>query len=260
MADEEIEPEEGAAESGAPTEEKGAKGPLKLLGAVVGVIVVGIGLAFMAIPGRDSAARFQGPHHFTIFAEKINTNLKDNDQRRYLQMTLDCMYFAYETGYLEGRILDPLYDPMLLDAVGKLTSSKTLTDLYEGPARETFFAELNTVLDPILFPVHIGETDQPLLLDGDSGLRPGISAAKSSFRGRYWDHLLKVDGVAMTLQLDEGPVVTYQGGEEDLQLQTLGGDTLFVDVTEVDEEFVGEVQVGVKGKVRQLFAKEFIAQ
>lgn len=264
MADEEIEPkedaEEGEGKEVKAAKEKGEKGPIKLLGAIVGVIVVGIGLAFMAIPGGDMEPRFQGPNHFMIFEEKINTNLKDNDQRRYLQMTLDCMYFSYETKYLAKRTDDPLYAPMLMDAVGRLTSSKTLTDVYEGPARETYFEELRDCLDTILFPVHIGNTNQPLLLDEESGLRPGISASKATFRGRFADHVLKVDAIAMTLQLDKGPVVTYGGGEEDLAIYTLSGDTLFVDLTEIDGNYVGEVQVGVKGKIRQLFAKEFIAQ
>ena len=87
-----------------------------------------------------------------------------------------------------------------------------------------------------------------------------LSASKATFRGRFADHVLKVDAIAMTLQLDKGPVVTYGGGEEDLAIYTLSGDTLFVDLTEIDGNYVGEVQVGVKGKIRQLFAKEFIAQ
>ena len=116
------------------------------------------------------------------------------------------------------------------------------------------------MLDPILFPVHIGATGLPLDRDEASGLRPGVSFDEATFRGRFHDHLLKVDAVAQTLQIDDGPVFEFEGDEEDLELHTAAGRTVYVDVTEIVGDFQGEVKVGVHGRIRQLFASDLIAQ
>ncbi len=260
MAEPEAEAKKDAAEVAEGEEAPKKKGPLKLILGVVGTLALGATAAVVALPGDPPRHRFQGPYHHSLFEEKFSTNLKDNQQRRYLQTLLDCMYFAYDPMYLPGRLEDPLYDPMLRDRVGRMISGKSLQEAYEGPAREAFLAELRDVLNPHLFPLHIGATTQPMQLDEESGLRPGISFDRATFRGRYWEHLLKVDAVARTLQIDEGPVVTYTGTEEDLPLNASTGEVLYIDVTEINPEFQGEVQVGVHGRIRQLFARELIAQ
>lgn len=255
MADEEEKPE--GEEEDAP---KKSKGPMLIVGAIFGVIALGAGAAFMAIPAKEPVRRVMGPFHYSLFEEKFSTNLQDNQGRRFLQLLLDCMYFAYDETYLPARALDPLYDPIMRDVIGRVISSKTFNETQNGAAREAFLAELRDALNPVLFPVHVGETPLPMDRDLISGLRPGLSFARATFRGRFHDHILKIDAVEKTLQLDDYDIVTFDGHEEDLKLMTTSGDTVFVDVTEIEPEFVGEVKIGVHGRIRQLFARELIAQ
>jgi len=255
MADEEEvqtdEPETGA---------KKGKGPLVIVGVIFALIAAGAGAAFLAVPSEEPVRRFSGPYHYSLFEEKFNTNLRDNDQRRYLQTLLDCMYIAYDETYLPARAQDPLYDPIMRDVVGRIISTKTLVETYQGAAREAFLEELRAGLNPVLFPVHIGETVLPMDRDLVSGLRPGVSFTKATFRGGLHSHILVVDAVEQTLQIDDGDVISFKGTEEDLKLSTASGDILFVDVTEIEPKFQGEVKVGVHGRIRQLFARELIAQ
>lgn len=259
MADEEKTATD-ASDAEQPEQKPGNKTPVKLIGGVVGLLGLGVAAAVMAVPSRDTTPRFRGVFHYSIFEEKFSANLRDNNQTRFLQLTLDCEYTAYSADYLPERVADPLYDARLRDAVGRVVSQKYLADTYEGPAREAFLAELRNILDPILFPMHLGDTRLPLELDEESGLQLGISYYKGTFRGRFFEHVLKVDAAQKTLQIDSGPVVVFDGGEEDLLVHSEAGDEVFVDVTDIDPEFQGEVQIGVKGRLRRLYAKDLIAQ
>ncbi|TDJ70895.1 MAG: hypothetical protein E2O39_09275 [Planctomycetota bacterium] len=256
MADEEKTATEEPA--GEPVEKR-SKGPAKVIGGIAGMLGLGVAAAIMAVPSRDTVPRFKGVFHHAIFAEKFSANLRDNNQTRFLQMTLDCEYSAYSHDYLPARVGDPLYDPRLRDAVGRVVSDKFLADTYEGPAREAFLTELRDVLDPILFPMHLGDTELPLELDEESGIRLGISYYKSTFRGRFFEHVLAIDAPQKTLQIDGGSVVSFTGGEEDLLVTSEAGDSVFVDVTGIEPEFQGELHIGVKGRLRRLYG-DLIAQ
>ena len=140
-------------------------------------------------------------------------------------------------------------------------SQYTLDEVMAGTNRETFAAELESVAEPILFPVHIGPTVTPFEEDPESGLRVGDSQERhGTFRGPFYEHVLKVDATKRTIQLDEGPVQEFGGPEFDLLLETEGGDKLYVDVSGLRDEFVGEVRVGVMGRIRRLFTGDIIAQ
>lgn len=262
MAKEEQRPEEEDALTveGEGVEQAGSRGPLKLVAGVFVLIALGGAAALVSVPSKEQKPRFQGPFQFSLFEEKFSSNTKDNDQRRFLQTLLDCMYFAYDESYLSVRTDDPLYRPILRDTVGRVISDKTLDEASGGPAREVFLAELRDVLDPILFPVHIGDTALPLDQDETSGLRPGISFRRSTFRGRFHDHVLHVDARARTLQIDEGPETSFKGNEEDIEVVSDIGDVVYVDVSELVQDFQGEVPIGVHGRIRQLFASDLIAQ
>ena len=69
-----------------------------------------------------------------------------------------------------------------------------------------------------------------------------------------------VDAVARTLQIDDGPVVDFEGNEEDLEIRTSTGKVVYVDVTEVVGDYQGELKIGIHGRIRQLFASDLIAQ
>jgi len=262
MAKEEQMPEEERAPAGEGegVEKASSRASLKLVAAVFVLIALGGAAALVSIPSKEQKPHFQGPFQFSLFEEKFSSNTKDNNQRRFLQTLLDCMYFAYDEGYLSVRTDDPLYRPILRDTVGRVISDKTLDEASGGPARETFLAELRDVLDPILFPVHIGHTVLPLDQDEESGLRPGISFRRSTFRGRFHDHVLHVDATTKTLQIDDGPETSFKGGEEDVEVVTDAGEVVYVDVSELIEDFRADVPIGVHGRIRQLFASDLIAQ
>ena len=82
MADEE------KAEETQPEEQEASKkpkGPAVLIGSIFCVSALGAGAAFIALPGKEPVRRFEGPFHHSLFEEKFNANLRDNEQRRYLQ-------------------------------------------------------------------------------------------------------------------------------------------------------------------------------
>ena len=115
-----------------------------------------------------------------------------------------------------------------------------------------FSALLRKELEPIVFPVHIGDTDYFYDEDENSGLKPGFSAMSATFREYFHRGLMHVDGPARVLRLGDGPEVTFKGDEDDLEVRSHTGDTVYVDVTHYDPEFIGDVKVGVHGKLRRI--------
>jgi len=55
-------------------------------------------------------------------------------------------------------------------------------------------------------------------------------------------------------------VVGFDGDETDLEVPTADETVLFLDVTGVEEDFLGEVQVGVMGRVRRILWNEVLIQ
>ena len=53
--------------------------------------------------------------------------------------------------------------------------------------------------------------------------------------------------------------ILFQGDEDDLEVRSAVGDTVYIDVTHAMPEFKGEVQIGVHGKLRNVIL-EAIAQ
>lgn len=266
MADEEKQEAEEEKPEGAEGEEgeeqpKKDRGPIKLLGAIVGLIGLGGILAMMALPGApEETPRFQGPFHHQVFAEQFTTNVQDNSLKRFLKTNPQVEYFAYDESYLVTRTADLLYNPWLEADFGALVAGKLLEDIFDGIQREQFAAEIARTLTPIMFPVHIGETAVPLEIEPESGLRHGNSYRQATFRGKFHENVLKVDAEAKTLQINDGPQVTFSGDEEDLQVLSAAGESIFLDVTELDDEFVGEIKIGVHGRIRQVFITQHLAQ
>jgi hypothetical protein len=237
------------------------RGPLKLLGGVVGVVGLGAVLALVALPGKpDAKPRFHGPFHHQVFAEQFTTNVQDNSLKRFLKTNPQVEYFAYDESYLATRTADVLYEPWLEADFGALVAGKLLEDIFEGVHREQFAAEIAQTLTPVLFPVHIGDTKAPLAMEPKSGLRHGNSYRQATFRGKFHEHVLKVDGPARTVQINDGPLVTFVGNEEDLQVLSAAGESIYLDVTEFDEDFQGELELGVHGRIRQVFITQHLAQ
>ena len=268
MANEENEePEEGATttaegqdgEAAAPS----SRGPLKLLGAVIGLISTGLVLAVMATPKSRAPERFRGPDVHAFFGPdgELVANTRDDNFSRYVKFRPSCSFLAYDLEYPDRRREDPQYEAVIEERMQTLISGLVIDEIMAGTNREVFAAKLEEVAEPVLFPVHVGETELPFEEDPASGLRVGESQDRhGTFRGHFHRHVLKVDAPAGTVQLDEGPVAHFDGDEYDLLVEDPTGKTIYLDVTTVREDFVGEVQVGVMGRIRELFTGDILVQ
>ncbi|MCB9916282.1 MAG: hypothetical protein H6828_14225 [Planctomycetes bacterium] len=175
-------------------------------------------------------------------------------------MKPEIKYQVYDPEYLSVRISDEAFKHEAWDAVHLISSNKSLDDLFSQADRDTFVAELRDSLDPVLFPAHIGSGKLPLDHDEASGLRPGLSADRATFRGYYYDHVLKVDGKQNTMQIDDGPVTQFEPGDPDVQVVDVRGSVLYVDSGGLTGGYVGEMNVGVKGRTLRVLPTGLIVQ
>ncbi|MDF1836462.1 MAG: hypothetical protein P1V35_01215 [Planctomycetota bacterium] len=256
------EAEEGAKEDG----EEGdgtpkKKSPIKLVGALVAVVGMGAALAVMAIPsGPKETPRFVGPFFHDLVDKDVVTNTKDDHFKRFVKYKPQVEFFAYDAEYINSRMNDQLYTAWLTDSFSGLASNKSINDIMAGANRERFAQVIRHAIEPVLFPVHIGSSDSPLDLDPESGIRPGDSYRLNTFRGSFWNHTLTIDGEAKTLTVDEGDATPFLGDELDLKVMTPSGDWVYLDVTSMEPGFSGTVQIGVKGRIRQVFVTNMMAQ
>lgn len=253
-------PEETQAAAEATEASAKSKKPIVFLGAALGIVALAFVAVQMAAPKADETPHFQGPFNAELFPDKFQVNLAGNGQKRYLQFVLNVIYEAYEENAVIERAQDPLYEPFLQSTALAVCSSKTVDQIQGRANKEALMEELRAELEPVLFPVFLGEAKQALGADPESGLRPGDSVDEATFRGRYYEHVLVVDPVAKTIRLDEGEPVTYTGEETDLCVRAPDGSTLYLDVTGLDPEFAGEIHVGVKGRIRRVLPKYFLVQ
>ena len=247
-----------------PKKSKGGKGPIKLLAGVVILIASGAGIAMMAIPEKEKGPMaFGGPWSLKFFETAFVANTADDNFSRYLKFEPLCNYFAYEQPYVEARKLDQDFLSQLQEAFAGVVASYKLNGIMVDGSGENMAiaAQLEQAAEPILFPVHIGETVNPLDVDAESGLRPGDSQDRhGTFRGPYLSHLLHVDGAAMTIRLDDGMDFPFAGDEGDLQITGSDGRKVYLDVTHLTPDFMGEVNVGVKGRIRTIHLGNKMAQ
>ncbi len=245
---------------GEPQPKSGKKKVIVLGGGTLCVLALAFIASMLAVPKKAKARRFDGPFVSQVSEENISVNLADNDHKRYLQMNLSVEYEAYNSSYFASRLADPLYSPHLMDALQRVTNSRYAAEV-TGPINQPIFLqEISRAIDPVIFPVHLGATSAPFARDEESGLRPGYSMPEGTFRGRFFDHVLHVDAVAKTLQIDDGPKVPFDGDETDLEVVDAGGKSIFVNVTEIVEDFKGELQLGVNGQVRRILVSQWILQ
>jgi hypothetical protein len=250
-------PEAPEAEAAAPARKPKA---LKLgVGAAI-ILALAFAAVTLGVPGEGEARRFAGPFVVPLFEEKVNSNLAEEGRKRFLQMNMNVVYDAYEEAYVVARIGDPLYMPFLRDAVLRVNITKNVDQVFDRVSMSTYLEEIREAVEPILFPVHVGDTARPTDRDPESGLTPGLSMNEATFRGALDEHVLVVDAVAGTLRLGEGPETAFEGGESDLEVRDERGRTLYLDVTSLEEGFRGEVPVGVKGRVRRILCQDFLVQ
>jgi flagellar basal body-associated protein FliL len=261
MATEEKSPEAGPSTEAArtPARKKG----LLLGGGVVSLVALAWVLSVVAVPAqREHAAHpLQGPFIAEISPPSgFQVNLAGDGGKHFLSMTLNVEVDALEQTYVSARTSDPLYQAKLTDAVLRVASQKTKGELDSAVGKDVFREELRLALDPVLFPIHVGNELQAGARHKKSGLRPGLSADRSTSRGFFYEHELEVDPVDKTIRLDHGPKIAFEGNESDLFVADAKGKGIYVDVSGLEPGFAGAVQAGTFGRVRNVYFVSFLTQ
>lgn len=264
-----------AAKAAEAAEAPPSKKKLWIVGAVV-ACAAGSLLAFMAAPKHaEPKPELEGPFVARLSKQDVQVNLAGENGKRYLVLGLNAEYFAYDESFVAARlgnaaaggehgaaaaVEDPLYTAMLKDLLVRMASRKTREHVEDPVQMEAFLAEIRTAVEPLLFPVCIGDSVVPQHPDKKSGLRVGESIMESTMRGMLHDHELDVSAPAKTIRLDQGPVVSFTGEERDLKLEDEHGAFLYVNVTGLDPKFVGKVPIGVAGRVRRIYREQLLMQ
>lgn len=253
-----------------------SKKPMLLGGGVVALIGLAYVFSTMAVPAKEhKAPALAGPFVAKLSKTDLQVNLSGESSKRYLVMKLNAEYFAYDEAYVQGRLggaaaadahggeppkEDPLYIAMLKDALLELAATKTRDEVTNPALMDGFLEQIRTVVNPILFPVHVGDSHSAITADALSGMRVGESVMDSTMRGFLHEHALTLDGPKRSIALDDGAKVTFEGTERDLKLTNKAGQCVFVDVTDYKSEFAGEVPIGVPGRVRRIYRDSFLVQ
>ena len=259
MAEEKEAPEEGTEEG---TEKKSKKG-LLLRGGMAALVGIAYFGATMGAPSIDPIPQFQGPSVLPLMEETVQVNLAVPEGNTYMLMKLNAEFDAYDPAYFESRNAADEgvhFNSLIRHRLLSMGQTKSPAMVQSSESKEAFLLEIRDGLDPILFPVHIGDTTNPYAADSASGLKPGDSTIRANLRGRFEDHILYVDAPAKTPRLDTGDSVGFNGNELDLMVANENGQFIYLNVTEANAEFVGELKVGVKGRIRQILTETFLVQ
>ena len=275
-AKKEAPPEAGKAAEG--EAQKKSKAPLIMGGGALGLVALGFILSQVAVPTREARApELEGPFMAKLSKDSIQVNLAGQGSKRYLVMQLQAEYYAYDESYVAGRLgiasahgggehggeaprEDPIYTAQLKNALLKLGAMKTCDQVTDPVLIDSFLEDVRTVVDPILFPICVGDSHTPQEGDKKSGLKAGESAIESDFRGLLHEHELEVDNVRKKVRLDDGPWVEYEGRERDLVVPSPQGQKIYVNLTELKPEFHGMVPIGVPGRVRAIYRDQLLVQ
>jgi hypothetical protein len=239
--------------------------------------VVGTALAVVAIPGKvEEAPTLEGPFVALLSKESLQVNLAGENGKRYLVLGLNAEFFAYSEHYVAARLgtqpagsgshggephaPDPLYTAMLKDTLLRLAGRRTREQVEDPVQMEAFLMEVRAAVDPLLFPLCVGDSTSPQVPDSTSGLLVGESAMDSTYRGLLHEHALVVDARRKAIRLDQGPEITFRGDERDLRVTAADGTTAYVNVSRLDPGFSGEVPLGVAGRVRRIYRQEVLVQ
>jgi hypothetical protein len=268
----EVKKDEAQAAADAPANKK----KMIVVGGAVCTVVLGGIVSMMAVPKKKLDRHLlDGPFVSKLSKNEIQVNLAGEGSKRYLAMELNVEYFAYEESYVTHRLGtgaaggghddkagtgDPLYLAMLQDSLLQIASRKTRDQVTDPVQIEAFLEEVRVAVDPLLFPVCVGDSHGQMEPDKKSGLRAGESIDESTFRGMLHEHFVEVDATKHTLRLDDGPTVQYQGTERDIVVDDGHKQIVYLDVSGIEPEFVGRVPVGIPGKVRRIYRDKFLVQ
>lgn len=265
MSSEEKKPVEESAAAPAETAKPVKKRGVVLGGGIAGLIGLAWALSIVAVPKGgahdEHAHAIAGPFMADVSPSAgFQVNLAGDGGKHYLSLKLNVEVDAFEEAYASARASEPLYQAKLTDAILRTASQKTKGELDSSVGREVFRDELRETLDPVLFPVHVGDEHAPEAAHEESGLRGGRSNARATMRGLYYDHVLHVDAKRKSLRLDDGPEVLYRGDEDDLFVADARGKGVYVDVGGLHGDFAGQVPVGTFGRVRNVYFNTCLTQ
>jgi len=239
---------------------KRSKKGVFLGGGVLGLIAAAYGVSLVALPSKPRDIPFKGPWVTSLTAGEVQVNLKGESSKRYMVVSLRAEYDAYDDKYAEARVADPLYQAKLVDTLISLGRQKTREDLDDQIGEETFKEEVRLAVDPLVFPLHVGNAKNHTVVHEESGLRPGKSGDQATMRGGFHSHVLHVDQPRRTVSLDNGVPLSFSGSERDLLVENEHGLTVFVDVSQLKEGFVGDVSTGTFGRIREILLSKFLVQ
>jgi flagellar basal body-associated protein FliL len=257
--------ESAAAAAAAATAPRAGKG-LFLSGGIVALVALAWALSLVAVPsggadGDSGHHAIQGPFVADISPSAgFQVNLAGDGGKHYLSLNVKAEVDAFEEAYVGVRADQPLHQAKLTDAVLRIASQKTKSELDHAVGREVFREELRVELDPVLFPVHVGDEHEAEGRHEESGLRPGRSVARSTMRGLFYEHRLHLDATRKTIRLDDGQELSFRGDEEDLFVTDARGQGVYVDVGALEPGFAGQVHVGTFGRVRNVYFSTFLTQ
>jgi flagellar basal body-associated protein FliL len=263
-----------------PAAEAGATPAKKSKAVLIGLALCGVlggTMALVAIPKKvEHKYALEGPFVAALSKENLQVNLAGENGKRYLVLGLNVEYFAYAESYVAARLgggaaaagehgaapsgPDPLYTAMLKDTLLRVAGRKTREQVEDPVQMEVFLMEVRSAVEPLLFPVCVGDSSSPQTADTMSGLVAGESIMDSTFRGFLHEHALRVDAVHKSIRLDDGPDTPFHGDERDLRVAAADGSTVFVNVVRLDPKFTGDVPVGVAGRVRRIYRQQVLVQ
>ncbi len=174
---------------------------------------------------------------------------------------------AYSKEYGTTRLADEVVGRDIIDQLQRIGRRKTKEILDTQLGEDVFRQELIDALSPIVFPVHVGNRERHDRPHEESGLAAGHSIDHSTMRGGFESHFIHLNTYKGEISLDDGRVVLYDAIEEgqdvsraDLMLETANGLVVYVDVTDLKPEFMGDINVGSFGVIKKITFKQFLTQ
>lgn len=253
-----------------------SKAPMMIGGGAIGMIALGWMLSLLAVPHKadETMHHLEGPFVARLSKSEIQVNLTGESSKRYLVMMLNGEYMAYDEEYVNGRLgiggggdghggapaEDPLYTVQLKNALLGLASTRTREQVTDPVQIEAFLEEARRMVEPVLFPVYIGDSHSPHHEDSVSGLKLGEGIHESNMRGLLHEHALTIDPVKSKIRFDDGEAVEFTNKDRNLKLTNSNGDEVWIDVTGLKKEFAGSVPIGVPGRLRKIYRESFLVQ
>jgi len=227
------------------------------------VIAAAAMTAFLGVPREISwdYSRFVVP----LKAEAFEVNLADAARRRYLVMDLVVDVRSYNEEATRSWVADPICVSYLDHAVNSVGSAATMEEVYDltgpdGVQGKLFMEQIRSSVEKVIFAVQFGDATDPMSADSTSGLAPGVSSRVSTFRGPISQHSIYLDCISHTVQFDDGAEYSFDGTEDDFHLTNASGDSVYIDVSDLELDFIGEVPVGVSGRILSVLKRKFVVQ